>query len=179
VSAASVAFSLAAGAAFVLVPHAPAAWQAVLLVAAAAAIQLRLLANLLDGLLAVEGGLASQTGELWNDVPDRVADVAILVAAGYATDWEWLGWTAAAGALLTAYTRVLGGALGTRQYFDGPMAKQHRMALVTAACLLSLLELAFGFEGRLLAAALMVVAAGSLLTAVRRLRLVAGELRAR
>jgi phosphatidylglycerophosphate synthase len=183
VSLAGVAFALLAAGALVALPHVSAPVQAALLVAAAAAIQFRLLCNLLDGLLAVEGGLQSPTGELYNDVPDRFADVVIIVAAGYAIVWDWggpLGWAAAAAALLTAYVRVLGGALGTRQHFLGPMAKPHRMAVLTAACLLSLVELgASGFEGRLLAVALAVVLAGSLATFARRLSIVARELNAR
>jgi phosphatidylglycerophosphate synthase len=183
VSLAGVAVALLAAGALVALPHVSTPLQAVLLVAAAAAIQLRLLCNLLDGLLAVEGHLGSSTGELYNDVPDRFADVLILVAAGYAIAWDWggaLGWAAAAAALLTAYVRVLGGALGARQYFLGPMAKPHRMAVLTAACLLSLVELAAtDFEGRLVALALIVILAGSLATFTRRLRLVARELGAR
>ena len=183
VSLAGVAFALLAGAALVALPHASRPLQAALLVAAAAGIQLRLACNLLDGLLAVEGKLGSSTGELYNDVPDRFADVLILVAAGYAIAWDWggaLGWAAAAAALLTAYVRVLGGALGARQHFLGPMAKPHRMAVLTAACLLSLVELAVtDFEGRLVALALIVILAGSLATFTRRLRLVARELGAR
>ena len=183
VSLAGVAFALLAAGALVALPHASTSLQAALLVAAAAGIQLRLACNLLDGLLAVEGKLASPTGELYNDVPDRFADLLILVAAGYAIAWDWgsaLGWAAAAAALLTAYVRVLGGALGARQHFLGPMAKPHRMAVLTAACLLSLVELAAtDFEGRLVAVALAVILAGSLATFARRLRLVARELSAR
>ncbi len=183
VSLAGVAFALFAAGALVALPHASTPLQAALLVAAAAAIQLRLACNLLDGLLAVEGKLGSPTGELYNDVPDRFADLLILVAAGYAIAWDWggaLGWAAAAAALLTAYVRVLGGALGARQHFLGPMAKPHRMAVLTAACLLSLVELAASkFEGRLVAVALVLILAGSLATFARRLRLVAQELSAR
>jgi len=183
VSLAGVAVALLAAGALVALPHVSTPLQAALLVAAAAAIQLRLLCNLLDGLLAVEGKLGSSTGKLYNDVPDRFADVLILVAAGYAIAWDWggaLGWAAAAAALLTAYVRVLGGALGARQHFLGPMAKPHRMAVLTAACLLSLVELATtDFEGRLVALALIVILAGSLATFTRRLRLVARELGAR
>ena len=183
VSLAGVAFALLAAGALVALPHASRPLQAALLVAAAAAIQLRLACNLLDGLLAVEGKLASTTGELYNDVPDRFADLLILVAAGYAISWDWggaLGWAAAAAALLTAYVRVLGGALGARQHFLGPMAKPHRMAVLTAACLLSIVELAVTeFEGRLVAVALAVILAGSLATFARRLRLVARELSVR
>ena len=183
VSVAGVFFALAAAVAFFGLLDVPALLQAVLLLAAAAAIQLRLLCNLLDGLLAVEGGLKSATGELYNDVPDRFADVLVLVAAGYAISWDWgppLGWAAAAAALLTAYVRLLGGALGTPQHFFGPMAKPHRMAVLTSACLLSLLEVAASdFQGRVLAAALGVVFVGSLATFARRLQLIAVELNAR
>ena len=183
VSLAGVAFAVLAGAALIALPRVSTTLQAGLLIAAAAAIQLRLLCNLLDGLLAVEGGLQSPTGELYNDVPDRFADVVVIVSAGYAITWDWgepLGWAAAAAALLTAYVRVLGGALGARQHFLGPMAKPHRMAVLTAACLLSLVELgAAELEGRVLAGALVVVLAGSLATFARRLDLVAKELNAR
>jgi phosphatidylglycerophosphate synthase len=183
ISVLGVVFAVAAAAAFVSLRHVDAPLQAVLLLAAAALIQLRLLCNMLDGLLAVEGELASPVGDLYNDVPDRIADVVILVGAGYAIGWPWgepLGWAAATAAVLTAYVRVLGGALGTHQYFVGPMAKPQRMAALTVACILSLGELVVGdFEGVLLAIALAAILAGSLVTAGRRLSLVARELQAR
>src|SRR5918994_6948164 len=55
----------------------------VLLVVAAAAMPLRLLCNMLDGMLAVEGGLKSPSGALYNELPDRLDDLLILVGAGY------------------------------------------------------------------------------------------------
>ena len=45
-----------------------------LFLAAAACIQLRLLANMLDGLVAVEGGRGGPTGAIWNEFPDRIED---------------------------------------------------------------------------------------------------------
>jgi phosphatidylglycerophosphate synthase len=176
VSLASIAFAGAAAAALAALPHVGTWLQALLLGMAAAGIQLRLLCNLVDGLLAVEGGLATRSGELWNDVPDRVADVALLTAAGYAAGSTELGLAASLAAVLTAYARVLAGAVGATQRFSGPMAKQHRMAVLTAACLLSLVELAFGFEGDALLAALVLILVGSLVTFVRRLRATAAEL---
>jgi phosphatidylglycerophosphate synthase len=151
-----------------------------LLVAAAALVQLRLLANLMDGMLAIEGGRQTQTGPLFNEIPDRIADVLFLVAAGYAVTWfswgEALGWGAAVAAVFTAYVRLLGGSLGLTEHFCGPMAKPHRMAVLTTACLLSMIEVAFGYEGRVLAVALAVIAAGSIVTFTRRTRLIAREL---
>jgi phosphatidylglycerophosphate synthase len=55
---------------------------------AAACIQFRLLCNLLDGMVAVEGGKGSVTGPIYNEAPDRIADVLILIGAGYSTNVE-------------------------------------------------------------------------------------------
>jgi phosphatidylglycerophosphate synthase len=134
-----------------------------LLVGAAVAIQLRLLCNLLDGLVAVEGGLASPDGELFNEVPDRITDSLLLVAAGYAASVPELGWAAALAAALTAYMRVLGGTLGRPQDFSGLMSKPRRMALLTAACLGAVAS------PDVLAFALGVIFAGSLVTSAGRL----------
>src|SRR5205085_6993199 len=82
------------------------------LLVAAAGIQLRLLCNLLDGMVAVEGKMGSKVGEIYNDFPDRVADPLIIVPAGYAIALPWLGWLAGLLAVMTAYVRVLGGSMG-------------------------------------------------------------------
>jgi phosphatidylglycerophosphate synthase len=183
ISAASVLFAAAGAGCLGALPHVGEPARFVLLAAAAALVQFRLLANLMDGMVAVEGGRRTPTGELFNEIPDRLADLILLVAAGYAVTWvAWgdaLGWAAGVAAVLTAYIRLLGGALGVTQHFCGPLAKPHRMAVLTAACLLSELEVAYGYAGRVLAVALAVVVVGSLLTFVRRTRLVVRELAAR
>ena len=89
-------------------------------------------------MLAVEGGLKSVTGELYNEIPDRIADALILAPLGYAVGTSWgiaLGWAAAAGAVMTAYIRALGASLTGKHDFCGPMAKPHRMFAVTVGCL--------------------------------------------
>src|SRR4029079_6948029 len=48
------------------------------LLLAAAGIQLPPLCALLDGMVAVEGKMASKTGEIYNDFPDRIADPLII-----------------------------------------------------------------------------------------------------
>jgi phosphatidylglycerophosphate synthase len=148
--------------------------QALLWLVAVIGVQLRLLCNLLDGMVAVEGGRGSKSGEVFNDAPDRLADILILVAAGYGLPWPaWgavFGWTAAMLAVLTAYVRLLGRALGQPQDFRGPMAKQHRMAVLTVACVAAIAEgLLFGNYGWALGVSLAVIAVGSALTIVRRL----------
>ena len=50
---------------------------------AAGGIVVRGMGNLLDGMVAVESGKASPFGELFNEISDRVADIAILIGAGY------------------------------------------------------------------------------------------------
>src|SRR6185295_16451842 len=111
ISVASVAFALVSGAACSVAPLFADGRRGGVLLLAAACIQIRLLCNLLDGMLAVEEGLKSRTGEIYNELPDRVADVLILVGAGYCARHVAygvsLGWTAAVLALLTAYVRAL------------------------------------------------------------------------
>ncbi len=149
-------------------------WRWFLYPTAAALVGLRALCNVLDGLMAVEGGKMTPAGELYNEIPDRISDVFMLAGAGYAlpaSDWgPGLGWAAAASALLTAYVRSLGANLTGSQEFCGPMAKPQRMAVMAAAFLLSPLELFLGWDGQVLVSALAVVTVGSLLTCVRRTR---------
>lgn len=139
-------------------------------------IQLRLLANVLDGLVAVEGGKGSALGALYNEFPDRLADSIILVSLGIAAGVDWMGWLAALLAALTAYIRVFGGALGQPQAFLGPMAKQHRMAMATAALLAQLLLSAWISSAAIGSIALGLICVGSAWTCMRRTRHIARSL---
>ena len=138
-------------------------------------IQCRLLCNLFDGMVAVEGGKSTPAGELFNDIPDRVADPIILVAAGYAiTAVDWgsdIGWLAGLLAVMTAYVRTLATGIGAPTKFSGPMAKQHRMALMTLAFMLVPFEHYWsGTQSYVLLVALIVIAVGCVLTVARRTR---------
>jgi phosphatidylglycerophosphate synthase len=183
VSAASVVFAAAAGALLAFSLERGASVRALLYLAAAACVQLRLLCNLLDGLLAVEGGLGSPSGDVWNDLPDRIADPLILVGAGLAVrglpGGLVLGWVAALLALLTAYVRVLGGSVGLPQSFAGPMAKQHRMLAITVGCVASAVESVLGRPPRILFLALVVIVVGSAATVVRRTTQIVRQLESR
>jgi phosphatidylglycerophosphate synthase len=185
ISISSLVPSASAGACFLLLPHAARLVQVLLLLLAAGLIQLRLLANMLDGLVAVEGGRKTATGDLFNEIPDRFDDVLILAPAGYAIPWLGslgitVGWAVALLAVLTAYIRLVGGSLGCQQSFMGPMAKQHRMATLTVTCLLSILEvIVAGYQGRILALGLTVIGIGAAITVVRRVNLIAAELKRR
>jgi len=151
--------------------------RAACLVAAAVFIQLRLLANLLDGLMAVEESRKTPAGVLYNEFPDRVADTVFLAAAGYASGWPDLGWLAAVLAIATAYVRAFGGSLGYGQDFCGPMAKQHRMFTLTVGTLAAAFAAAFAAWQTILAATLGVIVLGCAATLVRRTQHLARRLR--
>lgn len=182
ISLASLVFAALGAVAMLAAPAAPPGVRAVLYLAAAGCIQLRLLCNLLDGMVAVEGGLGSRSGDVYNEVPDRIADPLLIVPAGYACGLPWgpeLAWTAGLLALLTAYVRALGGALGLPQGFQGPMAKPHRMAAMTGGLLAAALALPWGLDGAVLCLVLAVIVAGTAFTAVRRTRAILAALEAR
>jgi phosphatidylglycerophosphate synthase len=146
---------------------------------AAVCVQLRLVCNLLDGMVAIEGGKSSAVGALYNEFPDRVADTILLTAAGYAAGVPSLGWAASLFAALTAYVRVFGGAVGLPQDFAGIMAKQRRMAALTAGLLVQSIEGGLAGTRFSLLIALAVIAAGSLVTCWTRTAAIAARLKAR
>ena len=160
------------------------AWHHVLWLAAAIFIQLRLIANLLDGMVAIQSGKASLVGELYNEVPDRVSDTATIVGAGLACGHVALGFAAACVAVFTAYVRATGKAAGAPQQYCGPMAKPHRMALLTAISIYYGLTPAAwhvstltAHDYPLLTVGLWVIVVGGLITAARRLSKIAKHLK--
>lgn len=172
----SMVFATLAGAAFFGTEFVSGWGRVSLWIAAAAGIQLRLACNLLDGMVAVEGGKKSPVGALWNEIPDRYSDAVILVGAGYAVGgWDWLGWIAALLAVMTAYIRAMGAAAGCGEHFEGLMSKPKRMATMTVASLAVAAVPVFPW----MTAGLAVVAMGSLITCAQRLRNIAGELKGR
>ena len=142
------------------------------LIFAAICIQLRLLANMLDGLIAVEGGHQTKLGELYNEIPDRIADVFFLASAGYASAHAaWgiaLGWSASVLAVGTAYIRALGARRGAAQDFCGPVAKQQRMFLLTVGSLGAAGEHIVGWPRQSLFWMLVIINFGTLVTCIRR-----------
>jgi len=164
-SLASILLALLGATAYSAVLFFPAPLRPVCLIAAAVLIQLRLLSNMLDGLMAVEEGKKTPTGAIYNELPDRFADAFFLVAAGYASGFPALGWIAALLAVITAYVRALGGSLGSPQDFCGPMAKPHRMFVLTVISLLA----AFFPEFPVLPWGLVLMCAGTAYTVYRRI----------
>ena len=152
---------------------------------AALGAQLRLTANMLDGMVALASGRASKVGELYNEVPDRVSDAAVFIGAGYAWGGNVaLGYIATILAIFTAYVRAAGKIAGAPNEFAGPMAKQHRMLVITIACLYSvvvprsrqILHLD-DFNMGVMSVALTVIIAGCVITVLRRFKRIARALK--
>ena len=160
-------------------------WEWLSFLLAALLMQLRLLANMLDGMVAVQTKKASPLGELFNEIPDRVSDAAILIGAGYAAGGlPALGYLAACIALFVAYVRAQGKVAGAPQEFCGPMAKPQRMLVLTLVAIYCGLAPAAWQpilldhpKGGLMAFGLLVIIVGGTWTAVRRLRRIARALR--
>ena len=160
----------------------------VMLFGAAAMVQGRLVCNMLDGMVADRVGGGSLIGRLYNEVPDRVSDTVLLIGMGWLVASPadfYLGALAACVASLTAYIRAMAREVDAAQPFHGPMAKPHRMALMTAV----LLTLAFlphdwlagwwrpGGRWGLVETALWVIILGGVITCWRRLTRIASHAR--
>lgn len=107
-------------------------WQAGtvpgLLIVAVGFCYLRLWLNMLDGMVALASGTASRTGEIANELPDRISDALIFVGVAHSNLCHPLsGYWVAILALLVAYVGTLGQAVGVQREFRGVMAKPWRM----------------------------------------------------
>ncbi|MEJ1934160.1 CDP-alcohol phosphatidyltransferase family protein [Nostoc sp. NIES-2111] len=180
-----LAVGIGSGLALALTGFAP-DWTGPLAVASAVFVGLRGAANMLDGMVAVEHGKASRLGMLYNELPDRISDVALMAGAGYAAGGSpVVGWLAACAALVVAYIRTLVCLAGAPADFGGLMAKQQRMfSLAGAALWLGLAPSAWqpvwgpGGSWGIVAAVLWLIVVGGVQTAWVRLRRAAAALNA-
>jgi len=157
----------------------------ILWIIAALGAQLRLTANMLDGMVALASGRSSKVGELYNEVPDRISDAAVFIGAGFAWGGNIaLGYIATILAVFTAYVRAAGKIAGAPNEFCGPMAKQHRMLVVTLICLYSavtprswqVITLGDSQIG-LVTLGLVVIVIGCVITVIRRISRIVQALR--
>ncbi len=154
----------------------------ILLLLAALSIQLRLLCNLFDGMVAIEYNKKSIYGNLFNDIPDRFADVLIIMGAGLYSYFHektfyntlTIAWINAILAVLTAYIRVLGASVGTPMFFNGIMSKPRRMAILTIATLLALIP---NTNINFVYISLVIMLIGQVFTVTKRIRLIAEHLK--
>jgi phosphatidylglycerophosphate synthase len=145
-----------------------------LVVPVAAAI--RLVLNLLDGMVArrlAAGGPGRPIGELWNELGDRLGDLLFIGGLALVPDvGPWLGLSAVIAALLASYAGITARAAGGRRQYGGVMSKPGRMIVLAVAAPLAFLS----GDARWLVGAATVLLVGGLLTLVQRLRTAAVEL---
>jgi phosphatidylglycerophosphate synthase len=183
ISVAGMFFGVVAGGCLAATPFAG-AWERAFWILAALFVQARLICNMLDGMVAIARGAASPLGELYNEAPDRVSDLAGLVGLGYAsTSVPMLGWFAGALAVMVAYVRAAARAAGAPQDYRGPMAKQERMFVVTLVSLFmglapAAMKPTIAENGwSVPSAGLVLIAVGCVVTMIRRLARAARSLR--
>jgi len=167
ISAAAILVSACGALAIAASPTVPALLFLVPFAAAA-----RLVLNLMDGLVARRTGLTSATGEMWNELGDRVCDVlligslALVPAVGPA-----LAFGAVIASLLASYAGITARAAGGRRQYGGIMSKPGRMIVLSVAAPLSVLLA----EPRILWAGTLIILIGALLTLAQRLRAAARD----
>ena len=177
ISVAGILIALACGLALFGTGHQSASERA-LWFTAAFLMLLRVLANTLDGMVAVEHGKATRVGLLYNEAPDRIADVVILIGAGYAHGGDiTLGYLAACIALFVAYVRTLARTAGAPSDFRGLMNKRGRVLTLLAVSIYmaaapAAWQFTWGPDERwgLVALALLIICVGGAYTAAWRLR---------
>lgn len=141
-------------------------------------IQFRLFCNMLDGLVAIEANRQSRLGDVFNEVPDRISDVIIILGFGYSlinfknysSDFITINLVTLSAilSLFTAYIRILFSSLGAHPDYCGPMAKQHRMALISGACLSC--YICPIYTSNIIFTTLLVLNFGLLITITRRMK---------
>jgi phosphatidylglycerophosphate synthase len=179
ISWASIGFAAIAALSFFIAGALTGFGRSFFLVIAILGILGRLLANMLDGMVAVEGGMGGPDGPVWNELPDRISDALIFVGAGAGlaiadSGPEALGWIAAILAIICAYVRELGthltANLGYGPDFSGPFAKQQRMAVMGLGAFVAMFEGLWGWDFVALSIALWVVMIGTTYTIGTRTR---------
>lgn len=130
----------------------------------------RLLANMMDGMVAIEYNKKTFDGPLYNEIPDRISDMLTFMGMGfYALSVPGLicGGLASSLALFTAYIRAFGGSLGYAQTYDGLGQKSNRIFI---ACFF--LFLGGIFSNGCITFGLLVISILSLETCITRLLII-------
>ena len=142
---------------------------------------LRLYFNMLDGMVAIAANKASATGEIANELPDRISDVLIFLGIGFSGLVNpHAAWLVAVLSLLVAYVGTLGSAAGAHRDFSGPMSKPWRMVALAVGVVVHITagHLNLAVVQRLgLNATLVFIALGCVVTILIRLKRIVAALR--
>jgi CDP-diacylglycerol--glycerol-3-phosphate 3-phosphatidyltransferase len=170
ITGAALALSVAGGACLYLAPARP--WLLALVPVVAV---VRTALNALDGLVARSTGLARPWGEVFNELSDRFADVALIGGLALAAPASLLlGAAAIVMMLLSSYLAILSKAAGGRRQYMGPMGKADRMVLLAVGSPLGfVLPLEYVYNG-----ILAIVLVGCVVTLIRRAQATYADLEA-
>ena len=164
---AAVPVGLVAATCLLLSPTAPLLLLAVPLLAI-----VRLILNLLDGAVARRGGSTHQLGEFYNEMGDRLTDVAFLAPVAFLPGADrttvLLGVT---GAVLASFVGVAVRAAGGQRIYRGILSKPGRMALLSGFAIAAWIlgPDAWGPFGPVLLIGTVLTVAERVFVAVRRL----------
>ena len=167
VTLAAVPVAVLAGALLLLSPDAP-----VLLLAIPVLATVRLVLNLLDGALARHTGRTHPRGELYNELGDRVADIAFLAPVAFLPGANQpvvlLGVLAA---VLASFAGLVPRAAGGERIYRGILSKPGRMALLSVFAVAAFVagSGAWAWFGPLLLAGTVLTLIERIVVGVRRL----------
>jgi CDP-diacylglycerol---glycerol-3-phosphate 3-phosphatidyltransferase len=167
VTLAAIPVGVVAGACLLASPSVPALLLAVPILAA-----VRLILNLLDGALARRTGRTHARGEVYNEVGDRLTDLAFLVPVaflpGASATIVLLGVVAA---VFASYVGVVSRAAGGERIYRGILSKPGRRVLVGVFAVLAFVggPGAWAWFGPLLLAGGVLTAIERIVVATRRL----------
>jgi CDP-diacylglycerol--glycerol-3-phosphate 3-phosphatidyltransferase len=132
-----------------------------------------LLCDGLDGATARASGRARPAGAILDALSDRVGELALIAGIALAADAPLFGALAAGSAALPSYLRARAREVGI-DALAGPLDRGGRGLVALIGLILAAASLPWA-----LSVTLLVIAAGSLLTAARRARLIAQALSAK
>ena len=167
VTLAAIPIGVLAGALLLLSPTVPAVLLVVPVLAA-----LRLILNLLDGALARRTGRMHPRGELYNELGDRLADVAFLAPVAFLPGADrttvLLG---VAGAIFASFAGLVPRAAGGDRIYRGILSKPGRMILLAVFAVAAFIvgSEAWGPFGPLLLVGTILTAVERIIVAIRRL----------
>ncbi len=134
---------------------------------------LRLILNLLDGMVARATGSMHPMGEMWNELGDRLADVLFIGGLAFAPEVDArLVLAAIAAALLSSYAGITSRAAGASRQYGGVMSKPGRMVVLGIAAPVTFVTGSWVW----LTVAAIVILVGSLITLGQRVVAARAEL---
>ncbi len=105
----------------------------------------RMTFDTLDGLIALKRNRTSMIGKLVNALPDRYADMFILVGIAFSSLCNTkIGMIASITVLLVSYSGMLGKAIGVSWQSHGPLDKVDRLVFIMVASLVQFILISMG-----------------------------------